>query len=91
MLTYEDFAPLVGTTFALADAPGELVLIEAEALPATSGAPRAPFSLLFEGPSQPILEQQIHTIRHATLGALELFLVPLSRGGDAVRYQAIFA
>lgn len=91
MLTREDFAPLVGTTFALADAPGELVLIEAEALPAVSGAPRAPFSLIFKGPLQPMLEQQIHAFRHATLGALELFLVPLSRKGDAVHYQAIFA
>ena len=91
MLTCEDFAPLVGTAFALADAPGELVLIEAEALPAGSGAPRAPFSLIFEGPLQPMLEQQIHAFRHATLGALELFLVPLSRGDSAVRYQAIFA
>ena len=91
MLNYEDFAPLVGTTFALANALGELVLIDAEALPAGSGAPRAPFSLIFEGPLQPMLEQQIHAFRHETLGALELFLVPLSRGDSAVRYQAIFA
>ena len=91
MLNYEDFAPLVGTTFALVDVPGELVLIEAEALPANSGAPRAPFSLIFESPLQPMLEQQTHAFRHGTLGALALFLVPLSRKGDVVQYQAIFA
>lgn len=91
MLTLEDFTPLVGAAFNLVDPPGELMLIEAEGSPTMAGALRLGFSLMFSGPHQAALEQRIHALHHAALGTIELFLVPVSRVGDTVLYQAIFA
>lgn len=52
---------------------------------------RAPFSLLFRGPPEPILPQAIYALEHATLGVSEIFLVPLAPDADGTRYEAVFA
>jgi hypothetical protein len=59
----------------------------AEAAP----APRQPFSLLFRGPAESVLPQATYPLQHAQLGTLAIFLVPISRGADGVRYEAVFA
>jgi len=87
------FEPLVGERFALDAAAGEpLELVLTAATPAGEqpGA-RAPFSLAFDGPPQPLLPQAIYRLEHAALGALEIFIVPLGQDTDATRYEAIFA
>jgi hypothetical protein len=92
-LTVDHFAPLVGDAFEL-DAGGEspLALVLVEAAPAGEPhAARAPFSLAFDGPSQPLLPQAIYPLKHAALGVLEIFIVPLARNASATRYEAIFA
>jgi hypothetical protein len=63
-----------------------------------AGTPRAPFSVVFHGPLQPILPQGIYRLEHEGLGALDLFIVPI--GPDepaapgakptAMRYEAVF-
>jgi hypothetical protein len=82
----EPFRLLAGDELELA-----LRLTEAEGLgePHSPGL-RAPFSLIFRGPSEPIVGQGTYRLRHATLGALELFLVPLRPDAAGARYQAIF-
>ncbi len=59
----------------------ELDLVEATALGTASasptGAARQPFSLVFRGPLTPVALQRIYPLEHATLGAFELFLVPI--------------
>jgi len=93
-VSLEAFSPLVGERFAmqLDDGPALAVtLSEATALasqPSRTG--RIPFSLLFEGPPEPILPQRIYPLEHPALGRLELFLVPLQPESGAARYQAIF-
>jgi hypothetical protein len=52
---------------------------------------RVPFSLLFHGPTVPLLPQRIYHIEEESLGALELFLVPLGPDEHGMRYEAIFA
>jgi SAM-dependent methyltransferase len=94
-LTHDHFLPLLGTRFTvdLIAPPVELTLAEAAELPrrtAALTAQRAPFSLVFHGPRQPRLEQQIYPLLHAALGRLEIFLVPVDGHGPAVTYQAIF-
>jgi len=50
------------------------------------------YSLLFHGPADRILPERIHTLRHPSLGTLEIFIVPVV-GSNALRtiYQACFS
>jgi hypothetical protein len=90
-LTLATFAPLVGDRFDVEAAPAavEFVLESATAAGDWPGG-RAPFSLVFLGPREPLLPQAIYALRHAGLGVLEIFVVPIARDADGVRYEAIF-
>ncbi|HVT12555.1 MAG TPA: hypothetical protein VHE55_09825 [Fimbriimonadaceae bacterium] len=48
------------------------------------------FSICFEGPPTPELDQHIYYLSHPRLGEISLFLVPIS--GDATKreYEAVF-
>ena len=48
------------------------------------------FSLLFIAPSGPFLPQAIYPMSHPTLGALEIFLVPLGPRDGGNAYEAVF-
>jgi hypothetical protein len=89
--TVATFEPLVGDRFGVGEGSTavELVLESATAAGEWPGG-RDPFSLVFLGPGEPMLPQAIHVLRHAGLGVLEIFLVPIERGDDGVRYEAIF-
>ncbi len=93
-LVRETFDPLVDSTFAVGD-PGAtaLGLRLAATAPAGSGLPgrRAPFSLIFHGPLQPLLPQGIHRLLHPELGEVAIFLVPVGPQGQAMQYQAVFS
>jgi hypothetical protein len=95
--TVDTFSPLIGTRFVLElDAAASLTLELMEAVSlggAASGIPserRRPFSLVFRGPSQPVANQRIYRLDHASLGAFELFLVPIGPDEAGMRYEAIF-
>jgi len=90
-LTLDTFAPHVGSSFVADGAGCALELIEATALPASGHEPRPPFSLVFNGPPDPLLPQASYALTHPTLGELEIFIVPIARDADAVRYEAVFA
>lgn len=94
-LKLESFTPHVGSTFSVATDGLPLELTLAEASPAGVGeipsGVRAPFSLLFRGPAGPILPQSIYRLDHLELGALDIFLVPISADAEGVTYQAVFA
>lgn len=51
---------------------------------------RTPFSLVFRGPPEPVLPQRIYRFEHEVLGAFEIFVVPIGRDEDGVRYEAVF-
>jgi hypothetical protein len=97
-LTANSFAPAVGDTFAL-DA-GEAGRLELELLasrPHHPGAPvedasgtRAPFTLEFRGPADPVLPQHIYRLEHPSLGPLEIFMVPVGRDESGTTYEAVF-
>lgn len=95
-VTVSAFEEHVGATFQVETSQGEsqdLTLIEVAALPARPGPGRThPFSLVFRGPTSRGLEQKIHRLTHAELGAIDLFLVPLGPEGDpeGTHYQAVF-
>lgn len=74
----------------------ELALAEISEAPptvakaATAHGRRAPFSLLFRGPMEPIMPQRIYTLEHPELGRFDLFLVPIGPDGTGMRYEAVF-
>jgi hypothetical protein len=98
-LTYDDFSGRVGESFDIAPGDGSSMLLElAEAVqgaepggPGPDGQQRLQFSLVFRGPLTPALPQRAYRLTHADLGELELFLVPIARDGDGMRYEAAFA
>jgi hypothetical protein len=91
-LTLATFEPLVGEPFALETGGDSLALVldTATGLRERPGS-RDPFSLVFRGPPEPLLPQAIYALDHATLGRLEIFIVPIGRDATGVSYEAIFA
>jgi hypothetical protein len=99
-LTVSDFIGHVSRTFRVPLDSGEvfeLELIEADTIgesrrPASPGIRAQAFSLIFRGPRDRLLPQQIYAIEHPTRGTLGIFLVPLGPDGDSngLHYQAIF-
>jgi hypothetical protein len=93
-LTVDDFAATVDTPYVIDAGAGAIELVLRSATPASAtatGAPREPFSLLFVGPTDPALPQATYLLTHATLGELPVFLVPVGRDAESVRYEAVFA
>ena len=97
--TVDTFAGRVGERFRIKVDEATAVdaeLVEAAAVQPTSGVPvatpggRTPFSIVFRGPQEPLLPQSIYPFEHAELGAFEIFIVPIGRDADGVRYEAIF-
>ena len=98
-LTAEDFHAVQGELFRLAVAQVnpqlnlelDLELIEVTRLGGgLPGAGRAPFSVLFHGPLEPVLPQAIYGLENERLGPLELFIVPIGPMAGAMRYEAVF-
>ncbi len=98
-LTRSVFEPLLQQAFRVRlesddddQAALELTLVEVKSLgPAPTPELREPFSLLFHGPSDRMLEQGTYTLDHPHLGAPAIFVVPLARTAQRATYQAIFA
>lgn len=91
--TLARFEPLVGSRFTLRlDAAAALPARLIEARAGRHGAPggQAPFSLTFEGPSEPALPQRIYRLEHPQLDAIDLFLVPVARSATGLHYEAVF-
>jgi hypothetical protein len=95
--TVATFADHVGETFQIrADTkPVELALIAATDLtsrggPGAAARQRAPFSIVFRGPGDTPLPQQIHRMQHAGIGEFEIFLVPVGPDREGMLYEAIF-
>ena len=90
-LRIDDFTPHLDTIFdgktAAAVVPLKLVKVDRAG---DSGRAGGAFSLIFVTPKGPWLPQAVYPVQHPTLGALEMFLVPVgpTQGGNG--YQAIF-
>jgi hypothetical protein len=95
-LAKDDFDPFVGDEFALELGDGmtlalELVSSDSLSSATVETATRAPFSLTFRSPGElRHAPQRIYTVRHAGLGALAIFLVPIGPDDVGMRYEAVF-
>lgn len=93
LLTMDHFSGCLNETFVaqLEDGTVDFQLVEARAL--SGAAPegfRAPFSLLFRNTAAVVLPQRTYRLRHARLGDLGIFLVPVAMDRGGFLYQAVF-
>jgi hypothetical protein len=91
-LTLEHFRPLVDQAFDLRAPDVELELRLDEAVASGHAGPgtRQPFSLIFTAASSAVLPQGIYHVEHSTIGAMDVFLVPVGLRHSRVEYQAVF-
>ena len=94
----QDFEPCLNQVFHIHIGDGGRIdaeLVEIRGLTShTRREDRSPFSLLFRGPAEAFLEQQIFHLENDDLGELDLFLVTLGPDPDDDEqrplYEAIF-
>jgi hypothetical protein len=90
------FQPLVGQTFQMrvgSERWIDVQLVELEDLgrrKLPDGSELSCFSLLFRSGMADHVPQAIYAMRHPTLGALDVFLVPIGPDAVGMRYQAVF-
>lgn len=91
------FAGLVGSTFYAREGHLKrlrLLLSEVDDLPSarTTGTVgfEESFAVRFRGPVGLPLRQGTYTLRHASIGELAVFLVPVERPSKTLAYEAIF-
>lgn len=65
-------------------------LVSVKGFQHSSDPSREAYSLLFCGPSQPILPQRTYRIANDAMGELDIFLVPIGPQRDGFGYEAIF-
>jgi hypothetical protein len=85
--------PHLGERFELrlsADESRALELLALEPLSTPPGAQRGSFLARFRAREREVLPQQIYLLEHASLGGLELFLVPAGPDGVGMLYDAVF-
>lgn len=98
-ISFELIKPLVGSYFNLQTAVGsvQIKLVQAQekerrGLPAQF---RTPFSLLFSGPTSPLLVQDTYQMEHPLLGSQAWMLVPVMSTAPelegAMAYEVLFA
>ncbi len=52
---------------------------------------KEPFSLVFRGPIEPVLNQGMYSLYHEQIGTIEnIFLVPIDADGNGRYYEAVF-
>lgn len=93
--THASFAACVNDTFRLVagETHHAAVLVEAKALGPGARAAREVerFSLVFRTAPEVVLPQRVYRLEHDSLGALDLFLVPIGPDGEGMCYEAVFA
>ena len=94
-LSFEQLEPCLNQPFAITPEGHEPLILELIAVEKRGHfdpdfADRQAFSLIFRGPLEPVLEQQIWPMQHAAMGSLEIFLVPIGPDKKGMRYEAVF-
>ncbi|HEX8224935.1 MAG TPA: hypothetical protein VF605_14035 [Allosphingosinicella sp.] len=89
-LRLDEFTALEGESFELLLGERRLPfsLARVRALPDT-GRPEGAFVLDWQGPYEPVLPQDIYTLRHGA-EEFEMFIVPVAQNRDGTKYEAVF-
>ncbi|WP_422377469.1 DUF6916 family protein [Roseibium sp.] len=90
-LTIQDFEKLVDAAFEVRSTPTKLQLSLLEVKAMGSGErDGGAFSVLWQGPVEPVLEQSIYTLYQPDFGEQEVFLVPVAEKDVGIQYEAVF-
>ena len=91
-LNYEQFANIEGddVTILVGDQQLPANIFEVTKLDKHGDSERDPFSILFYIQHQEPLLQQTYQVSHPSLGAIDIFLVPLGPKSDGISYEAVF-
>jgi hypothetical protein len=92
-VTCADFAACLNQDFEIVFPDGTLSVKLSEARPWGPPQPanvRQPFNLTFVGPTSRRLPQGTYKFRHAALGEMEIFIVPISADKGSAAYEAVF-
>ena len=95
MMDREDFARAADSEFDVfvGEQTVTMTLVSMEPVSTRPGAPREAFSLIFKCASPVVLPQQTYLMRNRSLAnaqKVSIFIVPIGRDADGVRYQAVF-
>ncbi|HTX93258.1 MAG TPA: hypothetical protein VMC09_18730 [Anaerolineales bacterium] len=87
----ESFAPFVNTTFQ-ACLPGTepVILTLTDVTEHLRTSRQEAFSVFFRGPADRFMPQGTVLLKHAQMGELELFIVPIGKKEDGFEYEAVF-
>ncbi len=89
-ITKDMFAGSLNGTFCLPFDDGTAINLVLDSLSdLRTGLQYEAFSLVFLGPRDPILPQQLYHMQNELLGALTLFLVPIGQDAEHTRYEAV--
>jgi hypothetical protein len=93
--TMDTFKPHIGETFRIIvddqwQLQVKLTSVDPWGPEAGKGRSRAPFSLIFHGPSDSFLPQHIYRIENDDMEPMELFLVPIGPDQQGMQYEAVF-
>ncbi|MDZ3832817.1 MAG: hypothetical protein U0S50_13535 [Sphingopyxis sp.] len=95
LLSLQNFAAAAreGFDLGVGEASMPLTLVEAKpmAVQPFPGMLREPFALVFRAASQVVLPQKLYRVSNPTIGALDIFLVPVGQDGQGTLYQAVFS
>ena len=94
-LKLEDFQTCLDQTFTVNPEDTESLELELTQVKpigtlGTEAETRQSFSLLFRGPIEPMLPQQLYELKNATLGKHQIFLVPIGPDENGMLYDATF-
>ena len=90
-MTVSDFLRFKNTNFSASVDGGEVPLTLVEASGIGQGTREGgAFALLWQGPQTPMLPQATYLVSHESLGAHEMFLVPVAQSDSGFQYEAVF-
>ena len=94
-LTADKFAALINQKFTIHQPqeslrPVVVTLIQVKPLAAAEKAGREGFSLLFRGPVDRPLPQNVHPIEHPAIGKFSLLKVPVKTDRRGIYYEIVF-
>ena len=85
------FAENLHTKFLVRVDEDRTVELELTQITESNSAPNyEQYALVFRGPADVYLPQQIHPLEHQRLGTMSVFLVPIGRDEHGFEYEAIF-
>ena len=94
-LTIENFQVCLNQFFVVAVTEGhslelELIQVKQQGVLNPEVGTRQPFSVLFRGPLEPMLPQQLYRVDNVEFGSHDLFLVPIGPDERGMLYDATF-